>query len=108
VRQVGLCDLHHAARAVQIVPCAYQTDVCRVIIWRAHVADKYVKRLGKLHPEWGDGSLRAAALMHPCAPVQSGATRDYLAALACVTSCLLDRAKIFRPTEVCTVARSVK
>ncbi len=55
-------DLHHAARAVQGAPRERREAACFHLIWRAHVADKYVKRLQKLHPLWGDGSLRAAAL----------------------------------------------
>lgn len=62
MRHIGIADLYHAARAVQAVPPSKRERFCRELLWRAHVADKYVKRLGKLHPEWGDGSLRAAAL----------------------------------------------
>lgn len=55
-------DLYHAARAVQAVPREYREAACLDLLWRAHVADKYLKRLRKVHPLWGDGSLRAAAL----------------------------------------------
>lgn len=53
MRQVGLADLHHAARAVQRKPVSERGGFCRDLVWRAHVADKYVKRLRKLHPVWG-------------------------------------------------------
>ncbi len=62
MRSIGLTDLYHAACAVQAVSPPNREVFCRELLWRAHVADKYVKRLGKLHPKWGDGSLRAAAL----------------------------------------------
>lgn len=62
MRQIGLSDLHHAARAVQQVEKTDQAAFCARLLWRAHVADKYVKRLKRLHPDWGDGSLRAAAM----------------------------------------------
>ncbi len=55
-------DLYHAARAVQAAPPEGRNAACHELLWRAHVADKYLKRLKKLHPFWGDGSLRAAAL----------------------------------------------
>ncbi|KIN72112.1 DUF7742 family protein [Sulfitobacter guttiformis] len=64
MRAVGLSDLVHAARAVQAVPQADRLSFGMHLLWRAHVADKYVKRLSKLHPHWGDGSLCAAAKRH--------------------------------------------
>lgn len=62
MRQIGLSDLFHAARAVLSVPPSQRNALCESLLWRAHVADKYVKRLGKLHPEWGDGSLRGVVM----------------------------------------------
>ncbi len=59
-------DLHHAARAVQVVAPPLRAGFCNRLLERAHAADKYVKRLRKLHPAWGDGSLRAASLAYPC------------------------------------------
>lgn len=64
MRKVGLSDLHHAARAVQTVHTGAGAALSQQLLWHAHVADKYVKRLHRLHPAWGDGSLRAAALAH--------------------------------------------
>lgn len=60
MRRVGIGDLVYAARAVQDAPAGARHARCRALVWRAHAADKYVKRLRKLHPEWGDGSLRGA------------------------------------------------
>ncbi len=59
-------DLHHAARAVQMVAPPLRAGFCDRLLERAHAADKYVKRLHKLHPAWGDGSLRAASMTYPC------------------------------------------
>lgn len=64
MRQIGISDLLCAARAVQAVPRAEQVTFAQNLIWQAHVADKYVKRVAQLHPEWGDGSLRACANLH--------------------------------------------
>ncbi|MEP1943760.1 MAG: hypothetical protein ABJJ03_11710, partial [Sulfitobacter sp.] len=55
-------------------------------VWRAHVADKYVKKLRKLHPNWGDGSLRAAA-QHVAQTKHNGSINgEYVEALAVVIS----------------------
>ncbi|MEP2921006.1 hypothetical protein [Sulfitobacter sp.] len=62
MRQIGLADLQHAARAVLGMPVPQRERFCDLLLWRAHVADKCVKRLGKLHPEWGDGRLGSVAL----------------------------------------------
>lgn len=62
MRRIGLADLHHAARALAERPVSERVDYAADLIWRAHVADKTVKRLRKLHPRWGDGSLRTVAL----------------------------------------------
>ncbi|WP_299559707.1 hypothetical protein [uncultured Sulfitobacter sp.] len=67
-------DLHHAARAVQMVPPPARRAFSDGLLMRAHAADKYVKRLRKLHPLWGDGSLRAAALA--CAQADDSAPHD--------------------------------
>lgn len=56
------------------------------MIWRAHVADKYVKKLRKLHPIWGDGSLRAAALVFERANQARPFHEEYEVALAMVLS----------------------
>lgn len=88
MRQVGLSDLHHAARVVQTVPVETRKKLCAQLVWRAHVADKYVKRLRKLHPLWGDGSLRAVAMQHPQASIRSGDRAQYLSAMAVVLDVL--------------------
>lgn len=82
-------DLHHAACAVQGVPDPLRRGVCANLLWRAHVADKYVKRLRRYHPDWGDGSLRAVALLHePCLPEQRTA-KEYHRCLAIVLEALV-------------------
>lgn len=58
MRRIGVMDLHHAARAVAVRDFDFAAELC----WRAHVADKYVKHFSRLHPHWGDGSLRAASV----------------------------------------------
>ncbi len=88
MRQVGLSDLHHAARALQTVPPPNREQCARQLIWRAHVADKMVKRLCRLHPAWGDGSLRAAALQHPRQEIEPNGTQDYLHCISIILKVL--------------------
>lgn len=91
MRQIGLSDLNHAARAVQQVAKPDQAAFCARLLWRAHVADKYVKRLKKLHPHWGDGSLRAASLCS-CGPTSGRPNGpQWRAALLVVLDALDDR-----------------
>lgn len=94
MRLAGLSDLHHAAQAVQTVPEPARKAFCVQLLWQAHVADKYVKRLRKLHPLWGDGSLRAAALLSKRAPAADMGGPDYRRALALVL------AEVMRPPAV--------
>ncbi len=84
MRRVGIMDLYHAARVVQAAPVAGRVDLCTELLWQAHVADKYVKRLHKTHPKWGDGSLRAAALAR--ASKYGSVNTDLMGCLALVLS----------------------
>jgi len=61
MRPVGFDDLRTAARALMAVPQDARGALCARLLQRARWADCYVKRLSKLHPQWGDGTLRAAA-----------------------------------------------
>lgn len=91
MRRACLSDLHHAARAVQTVPQAARGEFCARLLWQAHVADKYVKRLRKLHPKWGDGSLRAAAMVDLAGAEGHCCSADYYRAMAVVIA-QMDRA----------------
>lgn len=62
MRRVGPMDLHHAARALAAAPPFARACMAERISMQAHAAHKFVKRLRRLHPEWGDGSLRSATL----------------------------------------------
>jgi len=70
------------------VPAAQHAALCDQLIRSAHVADKYAKRLKKLHPVWGDGSLRAAALARGAAGQEACCGPQYQAALVSVVHAL--------------------
>ncbi len=83
-------DLYHAACAVQGTSRKERVVFCEALIWRAHVADKYVKRVHKLHPEWGDGSLRSAATLHQVGPPIQIGPSDFLECFSIVLNALLE------------------
>lgn len=91
MRQAGLSDLHHAALVLGGLDAEQRESACRELMWQAHVADKYVKRLRKIHPQWGDGSLRSAALGIG-GPCRAGLPEPrYFAALGLVARTLAER-----------------
>ena len=69
-----------------------QWDACAdLLIWQAGVADRYRRRLGKPHSDWGNGSLMAVA--HGKAkPEAESVFSDvrYLQALSCVLDRLIE------------------
>ncbi len=54
-------DVSNAARALLAVPRPLRPALCRRMIDEAEAADAHVRRTGRLHPFWGNGSLMAAA-----------------------------------------------
>ncbi|PTV97132.1 serine O-acetyltransferase [Rhodobacter aestuarii] len=69
MRAILIDDLMAAARAVVLVAPARQSETLACWLEQAHAADLYRKRLGKLHPAWGNGALggraRCEPLYHP-------------------------------------------
>ncbi|MCB2110663.1 MAG: hypothetical protein H6895_15065 [Defluviimonas sp.] len=58
---------------------------------RAHVADRFRKRFGRLHPFWGNGSLASAVLAERDAgPERFPSSPQHLAAMALVIDVLID------------------
>ena len=68
MRSVMQSDVRAAVRAVLAVPAGARTTFCARLVQEAEWADRFVKRLGKLHPFWGNGTLLGAAQGHPLAP----------------------------------------
>ena len=57
-----------AARVLLRVPHHQRKAVMRQMLERASYADLYYKRIGRGHPDWGNGSLMAAAHTWDMAP----------------------------------------
>jgi hypothetical protein len=51
------------ARGIAEVPAPDRAMACQAAFERAHVADKYRKRFGRLHPKWGNGSVMGFAML---------------------------------------------
>jgi hypothetical protein len=55
-------DVMALARVLALFAKPQHRAICRQALEKTHVADKYRKRLGRLHPRWGDGSLMGFSL----------------------------------------------
>lgn len=60
-------DVIAAARVVLAAPAGLRERTCARLLQEADWADRFTRRLGKPHPFWGNGTLRAAAQGHTCA-----------------------------------------
>lgn len=61
MRPVLIGDLLAVARNVARLPAEAQPDVVGAIVGVARAADEFRSLTGRGHPEWGNGSLYAAA-----------------------------------------------
>lgn len=60
MRPVHLHDLDTLTRTLLVLPEPDQPIVARQIVQAADIADKYRKRLGRAHPQYGLGTLTSA------------------------------------------------
>lgn len=61
MRPVLIGDVQAAALALAALPVAARDAALDRMFARAAAADRFRKRLGRVHPAWGDGTLAAAA-----------------------------------------------
>jgi hypothetical protein len=61
MRPVMHGDVGNAARALLAVAADQRADLCQRLIGEAEAADRHMRRTGRLHPLWGNGSLMSAA-----------------------------------------------
>ena len=91
MRPVQMADLDAAMRLLLKVPSARRrldmADLCA----RADIADRYRKRLRRLHPDFGDGTLMAAAMGQGLAPRPAAVTAEALSCLHIVLAVLQDK-----------------
>lgn len=68
MRPVLPIDISNAARALLSVPHEMRQGFAARLVRNAAMADRYRKRFGRAHADWGNGTLMAAARMWPLAP----------------------------------------
>ena len=86
MRRILHGDVTSAARALLAVPQDDRGALMSQIMTSARYADCYVKRFGRVHSEWGNGSLMAAARQHPLAGEPSLSDKAYCTCLVMVLS----------------------
>ncbi len=62
MRSLYYSDISSAARVLLGAPPEKRRALCQEMIEEANAADRFLRRLGKVHPNYGNGTLRAAAL----------------------------------------------
>ena len=83
-------DVTHAARALLRVPEPARAAFCAALIRNTELADRHRARTGRVHPFWGNGSLMAAARVHPLAPEPDFDNDSYCACMELVLRALVD------------------
>jgi hypothetical protein len=92
LRPVQIGDLIAAAARLRIVLPGDRAEAARQLLDTAEMADRYRLATARLHPEFGNGSLYAAALPpgHDV-PAAASSDPDFLHALATICQELLSR-----------------
>ncbi|MAM25539.1 MAG: hypothetical protein CML55_09215 [Rhodobacteraceae bacterium] len=88
MRAVFYSDLIAAARALGGSPPGDRLHLCHRMLREADWADRYARRLGKVHPRWGNGTLGAAAGQYPQARAAAVNEADHLACLLVILRAL--------------------
>ncbi len=79
-----------AARVLLRVPHHERRAVMQQMLERASYADLYYKRIGRGHPEWGNGSLMSVAYTHEMAPEPFLDDLDYCSCFMVVFEALIN------------------
>lgn len=91
MRPLLIADLLVAAKAVLGVPASLRPLLAERLLDRADAADRYRRRMGRLHPGWGDGTLSAAAQAVPAGNSVALSNPDAAEALSLVLLALAKR-----------------
>jgi len=65
MRPIFVGDVLAAARAVAAVEMDERKELCKALFRQAEIADRYTRRVGKPHLDWGRGTLRESAASAP-------------------------------------------
>lgn len=88
MRSVLYLDVATATRALLGMPEADRETACADMLQQADLADRYARRLGRLHADWGNGTLLAVARKWPLAPEASFNDPAYRACFSLVLQAL--------------------
>ncbi len=91
MRPVHLTDLNIVVRTLLACPDDERVEVMRTIRNAAQVADKYQKKTGLSHREFGSGRLADACRSREKVPMPDHCTAEYLHALGTVVACLVSQ-----------------
>lgn len=61
MRTVLISDIRALAAVLLAVPEAARQTLCRRVVGQAEWSDRYMRRCGRPHPDWGNGTLLDAA-----------------------------------------------
>ena len=91
MRPVQVYDLTTVARVLLVFPAGQRRAISRRIIMAADVADRFRKRTGKPHPDFGTGTLQSAAQSYPNASEPPNCHASFRACLLIVLEALAAR-----------------
>lgn len=91
MRALVHADITAAARVLLAVPEPHRAALGARLLREAHWADHFVKRKGRVHRLWGNGTLRAAAYARPLAAEPMAGDQDYCSCLALVLDLVMGR-----------------
>ena len=91
MRAILHSDVRAATRVLLAVPPALRRSLCQRMMREAHWADGYVKRIGKTHSLWGNGTLRASANTRRLGPEPAVGAQEYAHCLAIVLDLVMTR-----------------
>lgn len=92
MRAVQLADIEAAARVLLKRDRCERNTTMASLCNHARIADRYRKRLGVPHPDFGTGTLMSAAAGFQAAPRPPRCNLDYLECIGIVVAFLSERA----------------
>lgn len=81
MRQILLGDIVSVARVALARPRSDRDQAIVTLLDQAHIAHKVIKRTGRAHRRWGNGSLMAACANWPKVPEPFAGDPEYLEVL---------------------------
>ncbi len=104
MRPVLWPDVDRAAGALLAVPEALRPRLAAQMVREADIADRWRKRFGRPHPDWGEGSLLGGARRRVSGERIQAGEAEMLRAAIIICAALLERrevaSRMTRPREM--------